>query len=66
MDQQYTRQLENIEAVLERWLPENPGAAWAEEVFPGLGKKLGAQPLYALTAPGRDLLSRGGKRWSPC
>ncbi|MDR1574614.1 MAG: polyprenyl synthetase family protein [Treponema sp.] len=65
MDQQYIRRLENIEAVLERWLPENPGAALAEDIFPGLGKKLNAESLQALTAPGRDLLSRGGKRWRP-
>lgn len=65
MDQQYTRRLENIEAALERWLPDNPDAALVENIFPGLGKKLNAESLQALTAPGRDLLSRGGKRWRP-
>jgi octaprenyl-diphosphate synthase len=77
MDQQYTRRLEKIEAVLERWLPENPGKGdetdphWAKEVFPGLfeqahlADKINPQLLHALTAPGKDLLSRGGKRWRP-
>jgi octaprenyl-diphosphate synthase len=65
MEQQYTHRLEKIEAVLERWLPENPGKNWAEEAFPGLTDKIDPQLLQALTAPGKDLLSRGGKRWRP-
>jgi octaprenyl-diphosphate synthase len=69
MDQQYTRRIEKIESVLERWLPENPGmdlaADWAAEVFPILADKIDSQLLHTLTAPGRDLLSRGGKRWRP-
>jgi octaprenyl-diphosphate synthase len=65
MDQQYTRRLENIEAVLERWLPGSPDLAWAEPVFPGMGERLSADMLGLVSAPGRDLLSRGGKRWRP-
>jgi octaprenyl-diphosphate synthase len=64
MDQQYTRRLEKIEKTLDRWLPENPGSAWASEVFPGLGQ-MGTGLFHALAAPGRDILSRGGKRWRP-
>jgi octaprenyl-diphosphate synthase len=68
MDQQYTLRLEKIDKTLERWLPENPGSAWAAEVFPGLGQGSGhldEEPLRVLAAPGRDMLSRGGKRWRP-
>jgi len=72
MDQQYTPRLEKIEKVLERWLPENPGSAWVGEVFPGIGQidmelfhSLQAPFAAPLTAPGRDILSRGGKRWRP-
>jgi octaprenyl-diphosphate synthase len=77
MDQQYTCRLEKIEAVLERWLPENSDQGdeanphWAADVFPGLfeqarlADKIDSQLLYALTTPGKDLLSRGGKRWRP-
>jgi octaprenyl-diphosphate synthase len=65
MDQQYTRRLEKIEAALERWLPENPGPAWGAEVFPDLGDKPLGEAFQVLTAPSRDLLSRGGKRWRP-
>ena len=64
MDQQYTLRLEKIEKTLERWLPENPGPAWAKEVFPGLGQ-INMELPRALAAPGKDILSRGGKRWRP-
>jgi len=33
MDIQYTKRLEKIEAVLNKWLPENPDTAWLEMVF---------------------------------
>ena len=66
MDQQYTRRLESIEAVLDRWLPENPGSGWAAQIFPGSTHyPLPTTHYISLTAPGRDLLSRGGKRWRP-
>jgi octaprenyl-diphosphate synthase len=66
MDQQYTLRLEKIESALERWLPPNPYPHWATDVFPGLSTdKLDPQLLQVLTAPGKDLLSRGGKRWRP-
>ena len=69
MDQQYTRRLEKIEKVLERWLPEHSNNEWAEMVFPGVFTQIDQTGqinlLLALTAPGKDLLSRGGKRWRP-
>jgi len=65
MDQQYTLRLEKIEKTLERWLPDNPGSAWTSDVFPGLGQLIGPELLRVLAAPGRDILSRGGKRWRP-
>jgi octaprenyl-diphosphate synthase len=64
MDQQYTLRLEKIEKTLDRWLPDNPGSAWAADVFPGLGL-CPEETLRVLAAPGRDILSRGGKRWRP-
>jgi len=65
MDQQYTLRLEKIEKTLDRWLPENPDPAWAGKVFPDLGQNVGGELLRILAAPGRDILSRGGKRWRP-
>ena len=81
MEKQYTWRLEKIEAVLDKWLPENPDSSWLEKVF---GNTLERSPLSTpcsplpalntsflipyslfLTRPGRDLLSRGGKRWRP-
>jgi len=80
MDQQYTLRLKSIEAAIDRWLPGKTEAApnpenetkttkaddpfWQKEVFPGLSN-IDATLVRALTAPGRDLLSRGGKRWRP-
>ena len=64
MDQLYTQRLENIEAVLDRWLPGSPGHDWAAEMFPGINPLPPAHYSF-LTTPGRDLLLRGGKRWRP-
>ncbi|MCL2190392.1 MAG: polyprenyl synthetase family protein [Treponema sp.] len=76
MDEQYTLRLKNIEAVIDRWLPGKAEAKresadavkadsfWRQEVFPGLSD-IDPALLHALTAPGRDLVSRGGKRWRP-
>ena len=65
MEQRYTLRLEHIEEVLDRWLPRNPDQGWAAAVFPGLASGLERHKLEAVAAPGRDLLSRGGKRWRP-
>jgi octaprenyl-diphosphate synthase len=65
MDIQYNQRIQNIEAALERWLPGRSGPDWGAEVFPGIGNTIDNGLLQALAAPGRDLLSRGGKRWRP-
>ena len=65
MDQEYTQRLKKIEAELERWLSKPAEAGRFEEIFPGLEKKPGAESLDALFTPGKDILSRGGKRWRP-
>ncbi|MDR0487436.1 MAG: polyprenyl synthetase family protein [Treponema sp.] len=65
MELDYTQLLKNIEAALDRWLPENVNPVWAEEVFPGFGEKVSAESLKALILPGRDMILRGGKRWRP-
>jgi len=70
MEKEYTRRLEKIEAVLNTWLPETPDSAWLERVFgpfpPGASPwAVAPELLTSLTRPGRDLLSRGGKRWRP-
>jgi len=64
MDQEYTQRLKNIEAHLDRWLPENPDAAWLRDVFPGT-ENISALSIKSLLEPGKDMISRGGKRWRP-
>ena len=65
MNQEYTCRLEKIEAVLNKWLPPVPDSSWAEQVFPGLGAAIQGKLLETLIQAGRDLVSRGGKRWRP-
>jgi octaprenyl-diphosphate synthase len=70
MENQYTRRLEKIEAVLDKWLPVTPGSSWLETVFGGDGSlsqisMIKPELAASLTRPGRDLLDRGGKRWRP-
>ena len=65
MDLQYNLRLQKIEAVLDRWLPGKPDSAWGAEVFPGPGAVPESGMFHSLIQPGRDLLSRGGKRWRP-
>jgi len=65
MDQRYTHKIKKIEEALNYWLPVTPDSKWAEKIFPGLADTLDTQLLHVLTVPGRDLISRGGKRWRP-
>jgi octaprenyl-diphosphate synthase len=77
MDKEYTKQLEKIEAELERWLPGLHGSGhagdkaassvspWALQVFPEVVKNISDESMKVLLAPGRDMLARGGKRWRP-
>lgn len=65
MDRQYTLRLEKIEAVLDRWLPEFPDQTWFRATFASTVGDPPAELLKALTEPGRELVSRGGKRWRP-
>jgi octaprenyl-diphosphate synthase len=65
MDLEYTRRIEKIEAVLDRWLPPVPDVSWVKLIFPGLEGAVRDELITSLTEAGRDLLSRGGKRWRP-
>ncbi|MDR1862621.1 MAG: polyprenyl synthetase family protein [Treponema sp.] len=65
MQNDYTLYLEKIEDVLNVWLPEAPDPSWAGKVFSGLGGGFQLELVSSLVRPGRDLLSRGGKRWRP-
>jgi octaprenyl-diphosphate synthase len=65
MNQQYIRRIEKIEAVLDTWLPPVPGAQWKDRVFASLPGAVSAELIQSLIRAGRDLVSRGGKRWRP-
>ena len=77
MEKEYTDQLEKIEKELERWLPGYRGSGlasfeatsaksiWAESQFNKVVKELSDESLRVLLAPGKDMISRGGKRWRP-
>jgi octaprenyl-diphosphate synthase len=65
MDPQYTRRLEKIEAVLNAGLPENPDQAWLLQTITDPGGQIAPELRKSRTAPGRDLMNRGGKRWRP-
>ncbi|MDR0389545.1 MAG: polyprenyl synthetase family protein [Spirochaetaceae bacterium] len=62
---EYTERLKKIEAVLDTELPQTPDAAWAKETFSGPASSIKEELLASLSAPGRDLVNRGGKRWRP-
>jgi len=65
MEDQYTRRLQKIEAVLQKWLPQTPDASWLERVFGSQGESISPELAGSLTRPGWDLVNRGGKRWRP-
>ncbi|MDR0442523.1 MAG: polyprenyl synthetase family protein [Treponema sp.] len=65
MDQEYTQRIKKIEGALGKWLPDTPAPAWVGYVCPGLEKKIKPESLKDILAPGRNMLSRGGKRWRP-
>jgi octaprenyl-diphosphate synthase len=64
MKNEYALYLDKTEAVLNAWLPASPNPFWTEKAFAGLGP-VPPDLVSSLTGPGRDLLSRGGKRWRP-
>ncbi len=65
MNQQYIQRLEKIEAVIQKHLPEHLNADWMKRSFADFPNIVPLDLAETLTAPGQDLVSRGGKRWRP-
>ena len=71
MDKEYIEQIKKIEAELEKWLPgiqDSGNASERTQKYESLlaeEKNVSPVSLQALIAPGKDILSRGGKRWRP-
>ncbi|MCL1813004.1 MAG: polyprenyl synthetase family protein [Treponema sp.] len=63
MDKEYIAEAEKIEALLREFLPAVPGEEWFGRIFPRLDIR--SELTESLLEPGRDLFSRGGKRWRP-
>jgi len=62
---QYKSRLEKIEAVLAEKLPEFFSDKWRHSFFGELPESVSDKILSTLTAPCRDLMLLGGKRWRP-
>lgn len=60
-----TERLKKIEAVLDHILPETITRNWTEEVFNETSIPVPLALAHSLSEGGRDLLTRGGKRWRP-
>ncbi len=65
MRPEYTEILAKIEAEIARELPEVPSDAWLANRFGPLASLPSEADRRAVTAPGRELVLRGGKRWRP-
>ena len=65
MENQYKLRLEKIEEVLGSWLPDSPDSVWLHRIFRIPADHIDPDLIKSLSAPGRDLLDRGGKRWRP-
>jgi octaprenyl-diphosphate synthase len=67
--QDYYDRIRKIEEQINAVLPEKPGPDWMARTFPGLETDVaGHVPpdlAASLTAPGQDIVGRGGKRWRP-
>ena len=62
---EYTEILRDIEAAIDRELPEVPSDEWLQRRFGPLPSLPREEDRRALTAPARELIGRGGKRWRP-
>jgi octaprenyl-diphosphate synthase len=60
----YDERIREIEGRIDAVLTEKPGPDWAARIFPGVGR-VPPDLAACLTAPGRDIVGRGGKRWRP-
>jgi len=62
---EYTEILEKIEAAIDLELPEVPSGDWLRSRFGPLSVLPCEDDRRAITAPARELIGRGGKRWRP-
>ena len=61
----FASRLKKIENILNKVLPEYADLSWCNTLFTDTTFDSAPHAIQALIEPGRDLLSRGGKRWRP-
>ncbi len=61
----YSMELQKIESVLQKNLPDAPGAGWNENIFGTLPGCVTEKHIEQLSSPCAALLKLGGKRWRP-
>ncbi|MGL4986692.1 MAG: polyprenyl synthetase family protein [Treponemataceae bacterium] len=65
MNDNYTREIEKIEVILNKNLPKIYSSEWKNAVFSSLPASISANYLSLLVNPCSELLALGGKRWRP-
>lgn len=65
MKYDFTPELQKIETVLEKALPDDAGASWCQQQFGTLVPAVTANHISPLLTPCTRLMHLGGKRWRP-
>lgn len=65
MEYDFTQELQKIEAVLEKALPDAPEASWCQQHFGKLSPAVNVSHITPLSTPCTRLMHLGGKRWRP-
>ena len=65
MEYDFTHELQKIELVLEKALPDTPTSEWSQPTFGQLSPAVKSSHIESLLAPCTRLMHLGGKRWRP-
>ena len=65
MEYDFTQELQKIETVLEKALPDTPDTLWCQQQFGNLSPAVNENHIVPLLTPCTRLMHLGGKRWRP-
>ncbi|MBO5690542.1 MAG: polyprenyl synthetase family protein [Spirochaetaceae bacterium] len=65
MEYDFTQELQKIETVLEKALPDDAGVPWCQQQFGTISPAVTPQHIAPLLTPCTRLMHLGGKRWRP-
>ena len=65
MEYDFTQELQKIETVLEKALPDTPDTLWCQQQFGNLSPAVNENHIAPLLTPCTRLMHLGGKRWRP-